>query len=895
MFARLWNLLRYQRLEREVDAEFSHHLESLEAEYRARGLSPDAARLAALRDFGGVTRTLEAHREQRGLPRLETLTRDVRLSLRSMRRTPALTLAVLGTLAIGIGANTAIFSVINGVLIKPLPYPDADRLISISLASPVMRIADLDSAPYVYLTQRDESRTLDGVGLWSLRAVNVTGRAEPERVMALRVTADILPVLRVEPLVGRYFTPMDDEPGRRQTAVLMYGYWQRRFGGASSVVGQTVTVDGAPHDIIGVMPQRFRFLDERDVDLIAPVQLDRAQVFAGGFGWPSLGRLKPGVTIEQAAADAARLLPVAADAFPIMPGFTRAQLDGGKWTPLLLPLKQDVVGNAGNTLWVLMGTLGLVLLVACANVANLILVRTEGRQRELAVRAALGASWNRIARGLLTESVVLGLAGGALGVAVAYVGLRVLLTLGASTLPRMDEIAIDWAVLLFASAASLLSALLFGLLPVLRYARPQLSSALRSDARGSSGSRAHLQARGALVVVQVALALALLVSAGLMIRTFRELVRVDPGFSRPDTIQTMRVTIPPSSQPDPELTVRRQQAILDGITAVPGVASAAYASELPLESGDGWTDLLVMAGGRMAKEGDLPQNRAFHMVSPGLFATMGTPLVVGRDFSWADVYERRAVALISEDLARGEWGSPTEALGKRLRGGSNRNTWREVVGVVGNVHNRGVSEPAGGTVYLPALAVLVADQPAQVARSVSYVVRSDRTGTPGFLTDVQRAVWAVDPALPLADVRTMGDYYGDSLARTSLTLVLLGVAAAMALLLGVVGIYGVVSYAVSERTREVGIRMALGAQRSEIGGMFLRQGLALTLVGVALGLAGAVGLARWMSVLLFGVSPLDPATYVGVSVVLTATAGLATYVPSRRAARLDPNVALRVE
>ena len=635
MFARLWNLLRYRRLDREMDAELSHHLESLEAEHRARGLSPEAARLAARRDFGGVSRTQEAHREQRSLPLLETLTRDVRLSLRSMRRTPVVTLAVLATLAIGIGANTAIFSVINGVLIKPLPYPDADRLISVSLASAVMRIDDLESAPFLYFTSRDHSRTLEGVGLWRLQAVNVTGREEPERVTALRVTSDILPLLGVGPQLGRYFTAADDEPGRRPTTVLMYGYWQRRFGGNRSVLGQTVAMDGVSHDIIGVMPPSFRFLDQRDVDLIAPVQLDRARVFAGGFGWPSLARLKPRVTIEQATADMARLIPIASDAFPIMPGFTREQLDGGKWVPVLQPLKQDVVGDAGNTLWVVMGTLGLVLLVACANVANLILVRTESRQRELAVRAALGASWGRIARGLLTESVVLGLAGGALGVAVAYGGLRVLRTLGSSSLPRMEEIAIDQPVLLFAGAVSFLSALLFGLLPVLRYARPQLSAALRSEARGSSGSREHLRARGALVVVQVALALALLVSAGLMIRTFRELGSVDPGFTRPDAIQTMRVTIPPSSQPDPELTVRRQEAILEGIAALHGVESAAYASELPMQFGDGWMDLLVTQGGgmsrrRAASESLLPPRVAGLFRHHGHVARGRTRLLLGR-------------------------------------------------------------------------------------------------------------------------------------------------------------------------------------------------------------------------------------------------------------------------
>jgi predicted permease len=812
-----------------------------------------------------------------------------------MRRAPAVTLAVLATLAIGIGANTAVFSLVDAILIRPLPYPEADRLISISLASPVMRIEDLESAPYVYLTQRDQSRTLEGVGLWSLQAVNVTGRERPERVTALRVTADILPVLGVEPLVGRSFTAGDDEPGRRPTAVLMHGYWQRQFGGDRSAVGRTVIVDGAPHDVIGVMPPRFRFLDQRGVDVILPVQLDRARVFAGGFGFPSIGRLKPGVSIEQASADMARLLPIAADAFPIMPGFTREMLDGGEWRPLLLPLKQDVVGDAANTLWIVTATLGLVLLVACANVANLILVRTESRQQELAVRAALGASWGRIARGLLTESLVLGLAGGALGVGVAYGGLRVLLALGSSSLPRMDEIAIDGAVLLFALGVSLFSALLFSALPVLRYASPRLAQVLRAESRGSIGSREQMRARGALVVVQVALALALLVSAGLMIRTFQELRRVDPGFTRPDQVQTLRVTLPASSYREAEQTARRQQAILDALAALPGVESAAYASALPLQPGVTQMDLLVMEGGRMQAEGDVPQNRAFHMVSPGFFSTMGTPLVAGRDLTWADLYDRRPVALISEDLATREWGSPAAALGRHLRGGSNRNIWREVVGVVIGVHNDGVHTSPGRTVYLPAFAAIAFEQPPVVARSVSYVLRSDRAGTAGLLADAQRAVWAVDPELPLADVRTMGDYYGDSLARTSLTLVLLAVAGAMALLLGVIGIYGVVSYAVAQRTREVGIRLALGAQRGEIGRMFLGQALTLTAAGVTLGMVGAIGLARWMSVLLFGVSPLDPATYGAVAAVLVAAAGLASYLPTRRVTRLDPTVALRVE
>ena len=813
-----------------------------------------------------------------------------------MGRTPPVTLAVLATLAIGIGANTAIFTVVNGVLIKPLPYPDADRLVSISLASPVMRIDDLDSAAYVYLTQRDESRTLEGVGLWSLQAVNVTGREEPERVVALRVTADILPVLGVEPLFGRYLTPTDDEPGRRPTAVLMVRLLvaavrrQSLRRGADGLRGRDAPRhhrrDAAAIPLPGRTgggPDRAGAARSRP-GVRRRLRLAEPRPSETGGDDPAGHR---GDGPPAAAAGGRRL----SDA----PGFTRGQLDGANWQPVLMPLKQDVVGDAGNTLWVVMATLGLVLLVACANVANLILVPYRGAPagtggacgpgRELGPDRSRAAHRERRAR-----------PGG------RHAGRgRCVHRLAGPAGPWFVHPATDGRDRDQSDGAAL------RLRRLLRLARCSSACCRSCGTRGRSchrrsaprragraGDLEHLRARGALVVVQVALALALLVSAGLMIRTFRELARVNPGFTRPDAIQTMRVTIPPSSQPDPELTVRRQEAILEGIAALHGVESAAYASELPMQFGDGWMDLLVTQGGGMSR-GELPQNRSFHLVSPGYFATMGTSLVAGRDFSWADVYERRAVALISEDLARREWGSPTEALGKRLRGGSARNIWREVVGVVGNVHNRGVSAPAGRTVYLPALVALVTDQPAQLARSVSYVLRSDRTGTPGFLADVQRAVWAIDPALPLADVRTMGDYYGDSLARTSLTLVLLAAAGAMALLLGVIGIYGVVSYAVAQRTREVGIRMALGAPRSEISGMFLRQGLVLTLAGVAVGLAGAVGLARWMSVLLFGVSPLDPATYVSVSAALIVAAGLASYLPSRRATHLDPIVALRDE
>jgi predicted permease len=890
MLERLWNLVRSRRLDRELETELRYHLELLEAEHRSRGLSAEAARLAARRDFGALSRTREAYRDQRGLPSLETLARDVRLSLRSMARTPVVTLAVLATLAIGIGANTAIFSVVNGVLIRPLPYPEADRLISISHTSPVLRIDDLGSAPFLYFTERDENRTLEGVGLWSTQAVNITGRGEPERVLALRVTADVLPLLGIQPRLGRVFTRTDDEPRSPRTAVLMHGYWQRRFGGDSSIAGQSITVDGQPYEIAGVMPQSFRFLDERTLDVIVPMQLDRAQVTTGGYGFRSLGRMKPTVTLERATADVARLIPIALDSFPVTPGYTRQQMTAARFGPVLTPLKQIVVGDAGNTLWVVMGTLGLVLLIACANVANLILVRTEGRQRELAVQAALGAGRGRIARALLTESAVLGLVGGALGVGAAYLSLRVLLAIGSSGLPRMDEIAMDSAVILFALAISLLAGLLFGLLPVLRYTRPALSETLRGEGRSSTGTAERHRARSVLVVVQIALALVLIVSAGLMIQTFRELNTVEPGFEGPDEIQSVRITIPEATESDPETAVRRQQTILDGLAALPGVTSVAYTSQLPMDFGLGSWDLLVPEG-RTRASSDRPALRSFHFISPGYFAAMGIPIRAGRDLTWTEIYDRRTVVLVSETLAREEWGSPVEALGKRLRGGSAQGAWREVVGVVGDVRNRGAGEPVGGIVYLPVLL----NQPDQVVRSVAYVIRSGRTGTSGFLSEIQRAVWAVNPDLPLANVRSMGEFYGDSLARTSFTLVMLATAGTMALLLGVIGIYAVMSYIVSQRALEVGIRMALGAQRQQIRSMFMRQGLALTAVGVLIGLGGAVALARWMSTLLFGVSPLDPFTYTAGAAALTAAAALASYLPSRRATRVDPHAMLRTQ
>jgi putative ABC transport system permease protein len=797
------------------------------------------------------------------------------------------TLSVVVTLGIGIGANTTIFSIVNSVLIKPLPYPDADRLITVSHRAPGVNIDDLGSAPYLYFIEREENRTLEGIGLWRNGIAAVTGKGEPERVSSLTVTADVLPVLGIKPLFGRYFSQNDDAPGARPVVVLTYGYWQRRFGGDSSVVGQSLTVNGAASDIIGVMPRSF----PQRVDLILPFRLARSQVTAGApYYFPSIARLKPGVTLEQASADFDRMVPVAIESFPPAPGSSHEQIKRTGLAPNLRPQKQDVVGDVGNTLWVLMGTIGMVLLLACANVANLILVRTEGRRQELSIRAALGAGWLRICRELFTENLVLTFAGGVLGVGLAYAGLALLLAIAPQDLPRLDEITLDLPALLFALGVTVFSGLLSGMLPAIRYARPRVTAALRAGVRSSSAGRERLRAQGILVVVQVALALVLLIGAGLMTRTFQKLSKVDTGFVRPEEVQTVRVDVPPPIIA--QQVVRVENDILDKLSMLPGVTSAAFVSSSPA-SGNA-VDLLTPEG-RSFTDADRPRLMQFKFVSPGYFATAGIPLVKGRDITWTDTYEKRAVVLISENLAVREWGGADKAMGKRLRGGFSSDDWREIVGVVENVRDSGLANPFTELIYVPVLVDRFQNIPTRVQRFVVYLIRSKRAGSSEFSEGIRKAMWSVASNLTPYRPATLAEIFRGSTARTSFALTLLAIAAGMALLLGVIGIYGVISYGVSQRAREVAIRIALGAQRFEVQKMFLLRGLVLTTIGVMSGLGGAVALTRWMSALLFEVSPLDPATYGAVSVVLIVAAGLASYLPARRAAVVDPIDSLRSE
>jgi predicted permease len=676
--------------------------------------------------------------------------------------------------------------------------------------------------------------------------------------------------------------------------MLSYAYWQQKFGGATSVIGTSITMDGKARQIIGVLPRSFHFLDYEDASLVIPFQWDRSKIKLGNFSQRSLARLKPGVTMEQASADMARLLPITFRSFPAPDGFSPALFEKARFEPNLRPLKQDVIGDIGKVLWVLMGSIALVLMVACANVANLLLVRVEGRRQELAIRSALGAPWGRTAAELLFESLILGIAGAAVGLGLAYGALRALVAAAPTGLPRLHEIGIDIPVLLFTLGLALLTSLLIGAIPIFKYAGVKATSGLREGGRALSQSRERHNARKALVVVQVALALVLLICSGLMIRTFQALMHVDPGFNAPDSLQTFRFYIPETQVPDEQADriVHMQQDIRNKLAALPGVQSVSFSTAVPLDGYDN-NDILY-AQDHVLKENELPPIRRFKSVSPGYFSTVGTKLIAGRELTWDDTYKRLPVAMISEGFAKEYWHTAEGALGKKIRIAST-DDWREIVGVAQDAYDDGVDKPAPTTVYWPMILNNFEGQKQQLRRGVAFVIRSPRAGSQAFMKEVQQQVWSVNSGVPLADPRTVGELYTKSMARTSFTLVLLCVAGAMALLLGIVGIYGVIAYAVSQRTREIGIRMALGAQRNELTSLFVRQGLWLTAIGAACGLVVAFVTMRLMSSILFNVSPVDPLTYVSITLGVAATAWVACYLPSRRAATVNPVNALRSE
>lgn len=894
----LKRIFHRRRIYSELAEELREHIEEkTEQLMRLENLSPTEARQAALRAFGNPALVETRSREVWQWPRVESLLADLRFALRRLRGSPGFAVTVLLTLAIGIGANTAVFSVLNGVLLKPLPYPQPEQLVALWLHAPgaagLANFAEgLRLSPSMYLTFAEHNRTFQSIGVWVSGTANVTGIAQPEEAHATYISDGVLQTLNVPPAAGRWIQTPDQAPRSHQVVMLSYGYWQRRFGGDPSVISRNIEVDSQAREIIGVMPRGFEVVNQ-DFDLLIPLAFDPRNQILAGFGFNGIARLKPGVTIGEADADIARMLDIWMDSWTNHDGGDPHFYRTWRISGAIRPMKQEVIGNVGSVLWAVMGTIGLVMLIACTNVANLFLVRADGRQQEFAVRAALGAGRIRIAREVLSECVLLALIGGAAGIGIAEAGLRLLAAIGPANLPRLHEIALDARSIAFTIVLSLVSALLFGIIAALKAMHPEASLTHASAGRTASAGRERQRGRNLLVIAQVAMAMVLLISAALMIRTLAALRGVDPGFKDANHVETLRVAIPPQLIPDPQLTTRAENNIADQLAAIPGVRSVAFARSVPMDSMDpDWNNIFIE--GKNERAGSA-QMRLFNYVSPGYFHSVGTRLVAGRDYTWTDIYGLRPVAIVSENLARESWGSAGAALGKRFRILPSM-PWQEVIGVAEDVRQNGVNEPAPAIVYWPVMMPnpFVAGQVHSV-RSLFFVVQTDRAGTESLRSEIQRAVWQVNGNLPVASMQTLGEIYRRSMARTSFTLAMLGIAAAMALALGLIGIYGVISYAVSQRTREIGIRLALGAPHRELRWMFVRSALALTGVGVVFGIVAAGAVAQMLRALLFGVSPLDPLSFAVVPLVLAAAAALASFLPTCRVAGVNPADVLKAE
>jgi predicted permease len=893
LFSRFFRKRRYD----DISVSIQEHIDERVDELMEEGAPRDEAERAARREFGNVTLLRERSREVWQWQRFESLLVDLKHVCRRLGRSPGFAITVVLTLAIGIGANTAVFSVLNSVLLRPLAYPEPEQLVSLHLNAPgAPGLAEFRSelrlSASMYFTFATHNRAFQSVGIWGPGTASITGLAQPEQVDTAQISGGVLETLNVPAFTGQWLTTADQQTHGLGRVMLSYGYWQRRFGGDPSVVGRTISVDSQPREIAGVMPRGFKIVNY-DFDLLVPLALDPANEQLAGFAYRGIARLRPGVDLPRANADVASLLTVWMDSWSNGPGTDSHWYLRWKIAPALEPLKETVVGSIQTVLWVVMGTIGVVMLIACTNVANLLLVRADARQQELAVRSALGAGRWRIARELLLESVTLGLLGGAAGVAVAYAGLRLLTAIGPRELPRLSEISLDGRSVAFTLILSMLSGLLFGAVPALRYAPSRQRLTLLGATRTMSVSRERQRGRNLLVMAQVAMALVLLIGAVLMIRTFLAMRDVDPGFSDPASLQVMRLSIPETLVRDPQTVTRMQNNILDELAAIPGVSSTGFAASVPMSGAEPAWNQIYIEGKSYA--GDNAPMRLYNYVSPGYFHTAGTRLIAGRDFTWAEVYNLRPIGIVSESLARELWGSPRAAIGKHFREWDSM-PWHEVVGVVQDVRENGVDQVSPATVYWPSMMRdLFGPGSFDARRTVYFALHTPRAGTQSLLSDMQQAVWSVNANLPVAEISTMQDIYSDSMARTSFTLVMLAIAGTMALALGILGIYGVISYAVAQRTREIGIRMALGANKSELVWMFVRSALVLTGLGTAVGLGAAATLMRLMQTLLFGISPIDPVTFTAVPVALVAAAALASYLPARRTSAVDPVEALRAE
>ncbi len=790
-------------------------------------------------------------------------------------------------MAIGIGANLAIFTIVNAVLLRPLPLPESDRLVVLRHTAP--GLTQLDTLPMsdaLYFLYRDNVRTLAGVSLFSDRVVSFTGPDNPERLPAAYVTPSFFEVAGTPPLVGRTFDVSEGPEGPPE-AVITHGLWQRRYGGADDIIGRQIEIDGATTEVIGVMPQGFTF-SELDSQLWMPLRPDPDEVTLGSFSAGGLARMADGVTLEQVQAELATLTSNLIELFPDE-GAAGVLVNAG-FAPDIAPARDIVVGDVEATLWILLGAVGFLLLIACANVANLFLARAEARHRELAIRISLGESRRQVVGSTIAESIVLALLGGLVAAPVALAAVRALVRYGPQELPRLAEIAPDANVLAFGVSLSLLAGLWFGLLPALRAAAIPASASLHEGARGASATRERHLTRRALVVTQIALALTLLVGSGLAARSFQRLSSVDPGFD-PRDVLTLRLALPEQRYAEDERRLQFHRQAVAELAALPGVTGAAAVSDLPLGgslSGSG-----AQIEGRPLEEGGVPPVFMMKNISADYFEVMGIEVVEGRAFERLDADRGAPVVIVSEGLARAHWPGES-ALGKGIRQGREPGGGEQffrIVGVVEDVHQQALHEPPPELAYYP-LAMPVGDDEVEVGTAMSFVVRTDGTNVASGARGVIRGL---DPNLPVSDVDAMDTLLARARAQRAFVMVLLLIASGFAVLLGAIGLYGVISYVVAQRRREIAIRMAIGAQLADIRRMVLTEAGWLALAGTLLGLGGAVALTRRLQALLFETSPMDPTVFATVSFLLAGICLLASWLPARRAARVEPIAALRAE
>jgi putative ABC transport system permease protein len=814
------------------------------------------------------------------------LRQELHLVWRKLVRSPGFSVVAIFTLALGIGANTAIFSIVHGVLLKPLPYPEPERLYGLWHAAPGVGVPKVEQSDTTYTVYHDLAQSFEGVGLTDNYSMNLTGVGEPAEVEVAEATASLFPTLGVHAQIGRTFDETEDDPGAPQVVILGQAFWRSRFGSDPGIVGKPIQLNGMPWEVIGVMGEGFTFPGET-TELWIPHVIDPKDLGKVNFSEDGIGRLKPGVSVAAANEELNRLLRRIPEIYS--GEMTTAILDQAQLTAHVSPLIEDVVGDVSRVLWILLGTVGVVLVIACANVANLFLVRAEGRQRELGLRVALGASRRDLLRHFLAESLVLSALAGLVGLGIAFGAVRALLALSPEGIPRLNEVGIHMPVVVFAAAVSLLAGIVFGLIPVVRYRRPNLVRAIHEGSlRTSSGRETHL-VRSALVVTQIALALVLLVASGLMARSFWSLRNVNPGWIA-DHLLTVRLSLPRASYPTSDDAARFYDQLTDRLRAVPGVSRVGTVRGFPMSGSNSNNGFAVEDF--PVPEGQLPPIVRTNWATAGYFEAMGIPLEEGRTCERRDTEEKTGAVVVSRSLADRFWPGKS-ALGKRVAPGLPREDmrWYTVVGVVSDVRDDALEQPVTPMVYYPPVG-FGGQSDDWVMRSMTVTVRS--TVSPDTLaTSVRDAVWSLDPNLPLISIRTGDELLSRSLARTSYTVMLLAIAAGVALFLGSIGIYGVISYIVGQRTREIGVRIALGAARSDVSRMVVRQGLVMTLVGVFLGTIGALAATRLMTAILFGVDPTDPGTFVSVVLFLTTVATLASYLPARRAATIEPISALR--